>query len=371
MTLSVLHVAQPRDAGVPRAAASLVADQVARGWRVSVASPADGELRSAAETAGAGWHAWTASREPGPGTIAETRRLAQIVRRTDPALVHLHSAKAGLAGRLAIRGNRVTVFQPHAWSFEAPENRLIRRASIAWERLGARWSDAIVCVSTQELRRGEEAGVRGPLVHIRNGVDLTAYRPASSEDRATARAGLGFDPDTPLVVTVGRLTRQKGQDVLLDAWPRVRSVVPGARLVLVGDGPDRAALEARAVPGVSLAGPTGEVWRWLAAATVVAQPSRWEGMSLLLLEALATARGVVITDVAGMRDVVVDGTGAVVPPGDAESLADAIIERLRDPATADREGAAGRRHVEQHYSWDGVCAQMAALYDRALTARQG
>jgi glycosyltransferase involved in cell wall biosynthesis len=165
---------------------------------------------------------------------------------------------------------------------------------------------------------------------------------------------------------VGRLHRQKNQGALLDAWPRVRSTVPDARLVLLGDGPDRDELESRSVEGVTLAGQTDDVRSWLAATNVVAQPSRWEGMSLSLLEALAAARSVVVTDVPGMREVVVDGVGAVVPPDDVSALADALAERLADPDRADAEGAAGRAHVEAHHDrrkqFDGI----AALYEELL-----
>jgi glycosyltransferase involved in cell wall biosynthesis len=165
---------------------------------------------------------------------------------------------------------------------------------------------------------------------------------------------------------VGRLHRQKNQAALLDARPAVRAAVPGARLVLLGEGPDRAELSARAIDGVTLAGQTDDVRSWLAATNVVAQPSRWEGMSLSLLEAMALARSVVVTDVPGMREVVVDGVGAVVPPDDTGALSGALAERLRDPAPADAEGAAGRARVEEHHDrrvqFDGI----AALYGELL-----
>lgn len=369
MTHSVLHVAQPRDAGVPRVAAALVSDQMERGFHVSVASPPDGDLRLAAESKGARWLPWSATRNPGPSTLAEGRRLGAIVGEVDPDLVHLHSAKAGLAGRLLLRGRRPVVFQPHSWSFEAAGGA-IGRGAVAWERLGARWTDVIVCVSADERRRGEQAGVQARFAEIPNGVDLTRYAATSPEDRDSARAVLGVAPGTPLAVTVGRLTRQKGQDVLLAAWRRVLERVQDAQLVLVGDGPDRAELEALAVPRVRFVGADQDVAAWLAAATVTVLPSRWEaGLSLVAMEAMACARSVVAADVAGMREGLAPDCGTVVAIEAVEPLADAVAKRLAAPALADREGAAARRRVEQRYDVRVASRRMAELYEQTIERR--
>lgn len=365
----MLHVAQPRDAGVPRVAAALVDDQIERGLDVSVASPPDGDLRVAAQSAGARWLPWAATRDPGPSTLPEARRLGAILGQVDADLVHLHSAKAGLAGRLLLRGRRPVVFQPHSWSFEAAGGA-IGRGAIAWERWAARWADVVVCVSTDERRRGEQAGIQARFAEIPNGVDLTRYAPATADDRLTARAELGVAPHASLAVTVGRLARQKGQDVLLDAWGRVLERVPDAELVLVGDGPDRAALEALAVPRVRFAGAGQDVAAWLAAATVTVLPSRWEaGLSLVAMEAMACARSVVATEVAGMREGLAQGCGAVVAIDAVQPLADAVAERLAAPELADREGTAGRRRVEQRYDVRAASERMAELYEQTLERR--
>jgi glycosyltransferase involved in cell wall biosynthesis len=364
---SVLHVVQPVDYGVPQVASALVRDQAARGWGVAVACPEGSDLASVATEVGARHLRWEATRSPGPASLGETRRLARIVAAAGPDLVHLHSAKAGLAGRLAIRGRRPTVFQPHAWSFEAVTGPL-RTATVAWERTAARWAHAIACVSSDEQRSGEQAGVRGRYAVVPNGVDLDRYEPATDADRAAARRDLGLG-DEPLAVLPARIFQQKGQDVLLRAWPRVLEQVPAARLALVGDGPERAALEALDVPGVQFAGATGDVGPWLAAATVVVLPSRWEaGLSLGAMEAMARARSVVATDVWGTRDGLGDGGGAVVPVGAEEPLAAALAERLADPERADAEGAAGRRRIEAAYDLRVANGRMAELYESVLEA---
>jgi glycosyltransferase involved in cell wall biosynthesis len=322
---------------------------------------ADGPVADELRAGGVRVFHWRARPQPGPWVALELGRLARIVRAFDPALLHLHSSKAGLVGRLLVRRRRPTVMQPHSWSFFARTGR-IRDATLRWERFGARWADVVLCVSEDERRLGIAEGVDASYRVLPNGVDLQAF-PVTDRSSARDRLGLGNEP---LVVCVGRLHRQKNQAALLDAWPLVRSSIPDARLVLLGEGPDRDELASRLVDGVTLAGQTNDVRSWLAAADVVAQPSRWEGMSLSLLEALAAARSVVVTDVPGMREVVVDGVGAVVPPDDTSSLAAALSARLADPALADAEGAAGRARVESHHDRRNQFDGIAALYEELL-----
>ncbi len=114
-----MHVSQPGDGGVAAVVVQLARDQVERGLDVVVAGPPPAALKPAVLTAGARFLDWDAKRSPGPGSVLEARALARVIAAEDPDLVHLHSSKAGLAGRLALRGRRPTLFQPHSWSFEA------------------------------------------------------------------------------------------------------------------------------------------------------------------------------------------------------------------------------------------------------------
>jgi len=319
---SVLHVTQTTNAGVRRCVLDLVADQVRRGWRVSVASPDSDGFPGHARAAGAAHVRWDAVREPGRSTFGEVRSLRRIIRDVQPDLVHLHSSKAGLVGRLAVRGRRPTLFQPNGWSFLAVEDQA-RAAARRWERFAVRWTTTLICVSKREHEDGAAEGITAPWRVVPNAVDIAHYSPS---DRTQARAQLRL-PDAPLVVCVARLSRQKGQDVLLEAWPAVQSAVVGAHLALVGDGPERAALEARASDkeGVSFVGPRSDVAHWLAAADVVALPSRWEGMSYVMLEAMASERSVVATDVGGAREAI--GPEAERAAGALVASEDAVADR--------------------------------------------
>ncbi|MDQ0813360.1 glycosyltransferase involved in cell wall biosynthesis [Streptomyces sp. B3I7] len=343
----VLHITQPVDGGVARVVGDLVHAQRAAGLRVAVACPDGSRLAGTLRALGAEVHDWPATRSPGRALPGEVRRLRRVLAGTRPDLVHAHSAKAGLVARLAVRGRVPTVFQPHAWSFEAVDGALAA-LSVRWERWGARWASRVVCVSEAERETGVRAGVRAAWSVVPNGVDTAHHHPAPHAD---ARSGLALLSDTgsdghggPLVVCVGRLCRQKGQDVLLRAWPAVVRQVPRARLVLVGDGPEEARLRAAAPASVLFAGAVDEVVPWYRAADLVVLPSRWEGMALAPLEAMACGRPVVLTEVAGARECLPPGEEPV-PVERPGPLADRIVALLLDSPLRARLGAEARDHV--------------------------
>ncbi|WP_067831351.1 glycosyltransferase family 4 protein [Actinomadura kijaniata] len=338
--LAVLHVSQPDHGGVAAYVAQAAHDQARRGWRVAVACPPDGPLAARLRELEVASFPWPARRSPGPHLLGEAWRLRRIIDRFDPRVVHLHSAKAGLAGRLpGVASGRGVVFQPHGWSWLAATGAQ-RSLSRWWERRSAARADTVVCVGSGELQEGRRAGVHGTFHLVRNGVDLRRFRPCPPEGRREARAALGLPPDARLAVCVGRLTRQKGQDVLLRAWPAVRARCPRAWLALVGDGDAHDQLRSQAGPGVLFAPGVPDPRRWLAASDVVVLPSRWEGLPLVALEAMAVGRSVVASAIPGLVEVVPSGAGVLVPVADPAELAGAVAARLADPELADAEGAA-------------------------------
>lgn len=368
--LHVMHVSASGEGGVASVALGYVRDQVERGWNVSVACSSRGFLGYDAREAGAQTYWWQAEREPGRRVVGEGLRLNRIIREADPDVVHLHSSKAGLVGRLAIRNRVPTVFQPHAWSYLSATGG-VRAASLRWERFATRWTALTVCVSEAERTEGVRLGIDGRTVVVRNGVSLSTFRPQGDRDRAGARKLLGA-PDTPTAVCIGSLTVQKGQRDLLAAWPLVVEQVPEARLVLVGDGPERRHLARAAadLPGVTLVGARSDVRAWIAAADVVVVPSRWDGMSLVPLEAMACARSVVATAVSGIAESVPDGAGAIVVTDDRAALAAAVVKRLLDPDLAQDEGWAGRAHVEASYDMATSAQELARVYLRLVGERR-
>jgi glycosyltransferase involved in cell wall biosynthesis len=374
MVPTVLHVTQTTIAGVARCVLDLATDQAGRGWQVAVASPeADGFVPSVI-SAGAAHYVWPAARRPGVSALAEFRPLAEIINRASPDVVHLHSSKAGLVGRVVVRDRLPTLFQPHGWSFLAVGG-LERQTAQAWERFAARWTTALVCVSEREKRDGVAAGIRAPWQVVPNAVDLRRFRPSDEAARHDSRRRLGLD-NSPLAVCVARLTHQKAQDVLLAAWPAIRASVPTATLVLVGDvfvggGLDRERLERLATDGVSFVGPRADIPDWMTAADVVVVPSRWEGMSYVVLEAMASGRSVVASDVGGAHEALgeEDGraAGGLVPPEDAAALAGAVIARFRDPERARAEGDEGAARARSRHDLVRWCDLMADITLASLT----
>ncbi|MDJ0380502.1 glycosyltransferase [Streptomyces sp. G-G2] len=372
--MTVLHLVQPVEGGVARVVIDLVRAQSAAGIRAVVGCPPGGQLADGAREAGAEVLPWRAGRAPGPGLAAEVAGAVRLVRRVRPDLLHAHSAKAGLAGRLAVRGTLPTVFQPHAWSFDAATGATGALA-LRWERFAARWADRVLCVSEAERRAGEAAGITARWSVVRNGVDLDHFRPgrgSPADDRKAARAGLplpaGFADGAPLAVCVGRLCEQKGQDVLLRAWPELLGALPGARLVLVGDGPDAERLRRTAPPGVFFAGAAPDIRPWLRAADLVVLPSRWEGMALAPLEAMACGRPVLVSDVSGARESLPPGQGrlCLVPPEDPTALAKALGLLLAEPRLLTELGEQARQHARTDFDVRRSADAVTGLYHELL-----
>jgi len=379
--LTILHVSQPVDGGVARVVVDLLRGQAEDGHRVLLACPPRSPLADAAVAVGATVLPWTAVRAPGPGLPGEIASLRRLVAESRPDLVHLHSAKAGLAGRLAVRGVFPTVFQPHAWSFAAVGGPLAIGSRV-WERWAVRWTDRLLCVSEQERAEGESVGVSGRWALAPNGVDLERFDPVRLPLQARARELLGLSSPqqggpgdaAPLVVCVGRLCRQKGQDVLLRAWSAIPSRIPGARLALVGEGPERAALQEQAAglpdpDSVVFAGRTDDPRDWYAAADLLVLPSRWEGMALVPLEAMACGCPVLLTEVAGARECLGPGE-QLLPVDDPHALREALVARLADPVACLAAGARARKRTVEHHDVRTTLAAVMTVYQEVVAERR-
>jgi glycosyltransferase involved in cell wall biosynthesis len=284
--------------------------------------------------------------------------------------VHLHSAKAGLCGRLVLRGRYITVFQPHGWSFLAVGG-LQHFLARVWEGFAARWTDALICVSEDERTIGQSAGITHPKYMSRaNAVHLPSY---SAVPQPEARELLALPEAGCMVLCVARLSRQKGVDQLLETWAMVREACPEARLEIVGEGPDRHLLETRASawPEVRFHGLRSDVRLWYSASDLVVLPSRYEGMAMTPLEAMAVGRSVVGFDVAGFAECLghIREPSPVQPRGDVRALAGAIIRRLGDEQLRLDESRRNVAQVYAHHSIVPAGEWMSELYSELLQAR--
>jgi glycosyltransferase involved in cell wall biosynthesis len=316
--------------------------------------------------ADAGLEAWPLT-DGGPGAQAESFR--GLLAETTVAVVNVH-AGIGWEGH-AVAGVARQARAPAIVRTEHLPFLLTKAVDRERYRVGLAAVDAIIAVSGSVARSHIRAGVpEGLVTTVRNGIEDVAPRLR----REAVRAALGVPPSAPLVVGVGRMTRQKGWDLLLEAADTILGSGPETTLLIVGSGPLADVIDAE----IETRGLSGRVRRraaWddvpalLEAADVVALPSRFEGLPLVALEAMAVARPVVGTRVAGIDETVEDGvTGRLVPPEDPAALADAIVEILEDAATARRYGTAGRRRYEDVFTAARMVAETEAVYDRVTSA---
>jgi glycosyltransferase involved in cell wall biosynthesis len=308
------------------------------------------------------------------GTTA-VRRLGRFIDRVRPDIVNPHLFRSTAVAAPLARWHGVPAVVETYHGREGWRRGAIR-GSFLPDRLVARCVDRVIAVSEAArdfLTRGKGYPPH-KIVVVPNGRDLSAFAPG--RDREAVRKELGFDGQTPVVGVVGRLEAQKGHLYLLDAWPAVLGEVPDARLLVVGDGSLRGALEARArdtglAASVIFTGFRTDIARLLDAIDVLALPSLYEGMPLTAIEAGAMARPVVATAVDGTPEVVGDGTtGLLVPPADPRALARALCALLGDPDRAQRLGAAARAAAVERFDLARQVEATARVYRSALSLQR-
>jgi len=315
------------------------------------------------------------------GVIDDLRtfmRLWELFRRERPTIVHTHMFKARVLGGLAAWLARVPVKVEtfHGTLFSGYHHPVVTRVLVVLEQLLARRMDAVVAVSEEVAREIRQLHVaRSEQVHvIPLGLELDRFVHGASAP-GMLRQDLGVSREAPLVGIVGRLVPIKGLRYFLDAVSEVLRVVPDAVVVIVGDGPDRVALEERVrrqglEQQVRFLGWRKDVERIFADLDLVVLSSLSEGTPVTLIEAMAAGKPVVATRVGGVPDLIRDGeTGVLVPPRDAAALAQAMIALLHDAERRHRLGAAARRSVYPEYEVARLVDRTRRLYDQVLRRR--
>ena len=300
-------------------------------------------------------------------------RLTRLLVRERVTILQTHGARANFYGRIAGRlaGVPVIISTVHN-SLKDYEVRSLRRCFYTvLLRLTLPLVHRIICVSEANRRDliEECPAVAAKAQTVYNGVDSSAF--SSQPDRQTVRQELGATQG-PVLVTIGRLTDQKGHRYLLQALPRLLETWPQLCCVFVGEGELRDALHAMAIDlGVEQAcrfvGVREDIADILAAADLFVLPSLSEGFPFVLLEALAMGRPVVASRVNGVPELIEDHkTGLLVPARDPQALAAAIREVLSDPTAALKMGADGRAVVRERFTVDRMVANTTAIFDAAM-----
>jgi glycosyltransferase involved in cell wall biosynthesis len=277
--------------------------------------------------------------------LAAVWRLAVTLRRSRADVVHTHSSKAGILGRIAARlaGVRCVVHTVHGWSFNAEQSRFTRALYVALERLAARVTDRLVVVSESDRRKGAAHRIGRPERYrlLRSGIDAGLYR-APTRPRERVREELGFGGGDIVVGTLACLKPQKAPLDFIETARTALAIDRRMRFFIAGDGPERAAVEARiAAAGlgdaVKLLGWRRDVPDLLHAMDIFLLTSRFEGLPRAVLQAMAAGVAVVATEVDGTPEVVHDGeTGLLVPPACPEIAARRVVELGGDPALRER-----------------------------------
>ena len=300
--------------------------------------------------------------------------LCRLIRRYRPHVVHTHTAKAGVLGRLAARlsGVPVVVHTYHGHVLRSYFGPLTTAVCRGLENRLGRATTALVAVSESVKDDLVGLGVAGAdkIRVVPLGLELSGL--AGRLPRRALRAASGVGEQAPLVGIVGRLAPIKDVGSFLAAAAIVSRSVPEARFAVVGDGEERHALEAesrrRGLEGaVHFHGWHRDMAAVYGDLDVVVNCSRNEGTPVALIEALAAGKPVVATAVGGTPDVLAGGRhGTLVTPGDPEALAAAILDVLRDPTQARARAACGRAHVLRHHSAERLVADVDQLYRQLL-----
>jgi glycosyltransferase involved in cell wall biosynthesis len=312
-------------------------------------------------------------------------RIYRTLRRWQPDIVHTHMAKAGTLGRLAAlaynrtrgAGRRVRLVHTyHGHVFEGYFGSPSTRVFVLIERWIGRRTDALVAISPQiarDLVHMYRIAGETQLKLIPLGFNLDRLLGLSAADRGPAKASLELAEGTIAVTTVGRLTAIKQHTLFLDMAARLATASPRFVFLIVGDGELRPALEARAnelglAGRVRFLGWRGDLDIVYAATDIFVLTSRNEGTPVALIEAMAAGVASVSTDVGGVRDVVTGPElGSLVPFGDADALASAVLALADAPARRSESGRAARTSGRDRFHATRLIADIRELYMQLLS----
>lgn len=362
----VLHVSEVSWGGVVSLLKDFAAEQLARGETVSMLVPPPFPDIGLPDVSRTDWHIDRRR----PTTLP--RALAQLhgeVRRLRPDVVHLHSAFAGFLGRLPVlsgTGAVPVVYQPHAWSFDMFPDGRTRTVAQLWERIASRRTDVLVANCDDEVEQGRGIGVVGPARALGVPLDVHHFHVVDEEEAARWRRHTGLTRRRTLLC-IGRLVRQKGQDLLVAEWEA--NPVPDAELVLLGPGdpePLRALAPTQWGSTIRWVGEQADVRPYLWATDLLVLPSRYETVAVVVAEAMACGRPVVACAVNGARMAVSDGPhppgGEVVEKGDMPALLAAAQRLLDDDSLRATLADAGRKRVADMFAPSLVADRLDEAY---------
>jgi len=297
--------------------------------------------------------------------------LYKKLRRLRPHIVHTHSSKAGILGRIAayLAGVPVLIHTFHGFGFTPAQKVWVRWLYVTLERLCARISTHLIFVSQDNALEASQLGIPGrtPWTLIRSGISMKS-------ERIPMPMPEGVPYDAWVVVSVGNFKPQKNPSDLLDVAAAVIEKDRSVHFLLIGDGELRAACETEAAARqlsshIHFMGWRPDARRLVSEAKAFLLTSLWEGLPRALVEAFAESKPAVAYAVNGVKDILVDHeTGFAVEPGNAQAAAEKLLWLKSHPTEAHRMGVNGRRRVEQEFDIDRMVRDQEALYEKLYKA---
>ncbi|MFG0294145.1 MAG: glycosyltransferase family 4 protein [Phycisphaerales bacterium JB050] len=316
------------------------------------------------------------------------KQLTALIRELKPDIVHTHSSKAGILGRMAAwkaggrEGKLGVVHTVHGPPFHRYEKKWRNAVYIAAERMAAKRCHAIASVCDAMTKQFLEAGIgrREQYVTVRSGMETGAYlEPISNGERARGRDALGLGAEDLVIGTVSRISDLKGHGDLVEACAPLMREHPEVKLLWVGDGWLREAMESQLDAmglrdRVVMTGmvPPRNVPGLMKLMDVLVHPSSREGLPRAVVQGMLSGLAVIATDVDGTPEVCMDGqTGLLVKPGDPEGLRGALERLIGDEGLRRQLGEQGRAHCRVAYGAQRMVDEMEAVYARVLEGLRG
>jgi glycosyltransferase involved in cell wall biosynthesis len=302
-------------------------------------------------------------------------KMKRFIQSGSYTIVHTHSSKAGILGRLAARLSKtpLIVHTVHGWSFHDYMSPVTRWIYILLERWIARFSDVLVVVTERDIEKGLQVGIgrREQYRRIRSAIPLDEFDPRLV-DRQAIRQELDLPADEVVIGNVGRFSTQKNPLDWVRVAARVGQACPQARFLLVGDGPMRTHVEqalhqAGITERTTLTGLRRDVPRMLAAMDIFLLTSLWEGLPRVIPQAMAMGLPVVANRADGVSEAIQDGSnGYLCSPGEIEQMAERCIELAHHPLKRQEMGCRGQAYALQEFDLQKMITSLEALYDELL-----
>ena len=300
-------------------------------------------------------------------------QLFRIMRKYNFDIVHTHSSKPGVLGRVAAKLSNIKliVHTVHGFSFPIAKNKVEYYIFYMMERLGCFCGDLLICLNEVDKDVAiSKLGVKPHNIHIlRNGVDLDKFKQVAPSDKIKLKQQFGFKSDDLVIGMIGRLCPQKNPLILLEAFLRLSKTIDNLHVCFIGDGELSDSLKSFSISHniserVNLMGWHDDTNLCLNSFDIFVLPSLWEGMPLSILEAQATSLPCVVSDIPGNNHLVTDGVnGFVFPSNDSVVLSEKLLSLILNSEYRFKLGGNARLEIERSFNIDSRVNTLIKIYE--------